>query len=116
MGDYIPRFKPGEAVTYTAVSDVSGGQIVALSGPRSVTPASNGAAEVVGLAAFDTKAGERVTVHSGGVQRPVASGAITAGDQVQAAIDGKASTGTTNPIGLALTTAADGDQVEVLWK
>lgn len=113
MGDYLPRFKPGEAVSYNATADLVGGQLVELTGARSVGVAGAASTKVVGVAAFDCKSGERVLVHSGGVQRPVASAAIAAGDQVQAAADGQAATGTTAPIGLALTAAAAGARVEV---
>ncbi|OYO16629.1 DUF2190 domain-containing protein [Enemella dayhoffiae] len=113
MGDYLPRFKPGEAVSFNATTALTGGQLVELTGPRSVGVAAAASTKVVGVAAFDCKVGDRVLVHSGGVQRPVASAAIAAGDQVQAAANGQAATGTTAPIGLALTAATAGARVEV---
>lgn len=49
----------------------------------------------------------------GQVQRIVASGEIAAGDVVQTAAAGKVATGSTAPIGKALTGGADGDLVEI---
>ena len=40
---------------------------------------------------------------------------VTAGDQVAAAAAGKAATGTTGALGVALSTAADGAPVRVLF-
>ena len=120
MADYLPKFKPGEAVTFTASADITGGRLVAVTGPRAVGPAAADSAAVVGVAAFDVKAGESVTVYTraGGVQRLTASGAITAGAKVSSAAAGKIQTvgATTNPVGLALgTAAADNDVIDVLF-
>ncbi len=106
MAEYVPLFTPGSAVTYTAQSDVIGGRLVEIVGDRAVAHAAADSAKVVGVAGFDAAAGEPVTVYSGGVQRPTAASAIDAGDRVSAAADGKAATGDTNPIGIALAAAA----------
>jgi hypothetical protein len=34
MADYLPKFKPGQAVTFTASADVTGGRLVAVTGNR----------------------------------------------------------------------------------
>jgi hypothetical protein len=120
MADYLPKFKPGQAVTFTASADVTGGRLVAITGNRTVGPAGADSAAVVGVAGFDAKAGERVTVftRAGGVQQLTASGAIAAGVKVSSAAAGKIQTlGTTaNPIGLALeAAAADNDVIDVLF-
>lgn len=120
MADYLPKFKPGEAVTFTASADVTGGRLVAVTGPRQVGPAGADSAAVAGVAAFDAKSGESVTVYTraGGVQRLTASGAIAAGDKISSAAAGKIQTvgATTNPIGLALApAAADNDVIDVLF-
>ncbi|PRI10924.1 DUF2190 family protein [Leucobacter massiliensis] len=120
MADYLPKFKPGQSVTFTASADVTGGRLVEVTGNRSVGPAGADSASVVGVAGFDAKAGERVTVftRAGGVQQLTASGPIAAGDKVSSAAAGKAQTlGTTeNPIGLALeAAAADNDVIDVLF-
>lgn len=120
MADYLPKFKPGQAVTFTASVDVAGGRLVAVTGPRTVGLAAADSAAVVGVAGFDAKAGERVTVftRAGGVHQLTAAGAIAAGAQVSAAAAGKAQTigATENPIGLALeAAAADNDVIDVLF-
>lgn len=114
MADYLPLFNPGTAVTFTASADVVGGRLVEITGDRTVAHAAAGSAKVAGVAAFNAAEGELVTVYSGGVQRPVASGAITAGDSVEAAADGMVVTATTGTkIGLALAGAADGETAQV---
>lgn len=120
MADYLPKFKPGQAVTFTASADVTGGRLVAITGNRTVGPAGADSAAVVGVAGFDALSGERVTVftRAGGVQQLVASGAIAAGAKVSAAATGKIQTvgSTVNPIGLALEpAAADNDVIDVLF-
>ncbi|GGH34185.1 capsid cement protein [Microbacterium album] len=120
MADYLPKFKPGEAVTFTASADVTGGRLVAVTGDRTVGPADADSAAVVGVAGFDAKSGERVTVftRAGGVHRLTAAGAIAAGASVISAADGKIATvgDGTNPIGLALAAAtANDDVIDVLF-
>lgn len=120
MADYLPKFKPGQAVTFTASADVIGGRLVSVTGNRTVGPAGADSASVVGVAAVDTVAGEKVTVftRAGGVQQLVASAAIAAGAKVTSAAAGKIVTqgAGTNPIGLALeAAAADLDVVDVLF-
>ncbi|MGO4488160.1 capsid cement protein [Microbacterium sp. 2RAF4] len=120
MADYLPKHLPGQAVTFTASADVTGGRLVSLTGAYSVGPAGADSAAVVGVAGFDAKSGESVTVYTraGGVQRLTASGAIAAAAKVSSAAAGKIQTigSTTNPIGLALqAAAADGDVIDVLF-
>jgi len=120
MADYLPKFKPGQAVTFNASADVTGGRLVVVTGNRTVGPAGADSAAVVGVAGFDAKSGERVTVftRAGGVHPLVANGAIAAGIKVSSAAAGKIQTvgDTTNPVGLALeTAAADNDVIDVLF-
>lgn len=120
MVDYLPKFKPGQAVTFTASADVTGGRLVEVTGNRTVGPAGADSADVVGVAGFDAKTGDAVTVYTraGGVHPLTASGAIVAGAKVSSAADGKIQTvGTTeNPVGLALEAAAtDNDVIDVLF-
>jgi hypothetical protein len=120
MADYLPKFKPGVAVTFTASSDVVGGRLVAVSGNRTVAPAPADSPAVVGTAGFDALAGEKVTVftRAGSVHQLIASGAIAAGAKVTSAAAGKIATigAGANPIGLALeSAAADLDVVDVLF-
>lgn len=114
MAQYTPLFQPGQAVTYTASADVVGGRVVEVTGDRTVAHAGAASVKVVGVAAHDAKSGESVTVFSGGVQRPTASGAIAAGAQVAAAATGLVATTAdgTGRIGVALAAAASGQPVQ----
>lgn len=111
MTDYLPKFKPGQAVTYKASAAVTGGRLVEVTGNRTVAHAGEDSAKVVGVAGFDAAAGDDVTVYAGGVQRLVASAAIEAGAAVTPADAGKATSGGTNKIGTALEAAAAVDDV-----
>ncbi|CAI9400424.1 hypothetical protein AESSP_00385 [Aestuariimicrobium sp. T2.26MG-19.2B] len=114
MPNYLPKIDRGAAITRTASADVTGGRVVEVTTSKAVAMAGADSAKVLGVALHDAKSGEAVTVSLDGVQRPVASGAITAGAKVYTAAGGAVSaTGTTNPIGIALETVADGAQVDV---
>jgi len=123
MADYTPRFKPGQAITLQASAAITGGRLVAVSGSGTVATAGADSALVVGVAGFDVAAsGDKVTVYAGGVQKLVASGAITAGAGVVSDTGGKCKSATTATaaaagtlLGRALTTTTtDGDIVDVL--
>jgi hypothetical protein len=123
MADYVPRFKPGQAITSQASAAITGGRLVAVSGSGTVATAGADSALVVGVAAFDVAAsGDKVTLYNGGVQKLVASGAITAGAGVVSDTGGKVKSATTATaaaagtlLGRALTTVTtDLDIVEVL--
>ncbi|PFG19867.1 capsid cement protein [Serinibacter salmoneus] len=109
MASHIHMFKPGAAVTCAAGADITGGQVVAISGDREVSPAGAASTAVFGVAATDVKDGEDVLVLRGGVQELVASAAIAAGARVAAAAGGKVATATENTIGLAITAASAAD-------
>jgi hypothetical protein len=120
MADYLPRFKPGEAVSMGTSADVTGGRLVIPSGVNTVAPATADAANVVGIAGTDATSGDKVLVftRAGGIQKLTASAAISAGARVVAATGGKIATiaSNSNPIGIALqTAAADGDVIDVLF-
>lgn len=120
MADYLPKFKPGQAVTFTASAAVTGGRLQAVTGNLTCADAGADSAAVIGVAGFDASTGESVTVftRAGGVHPLVASGAIAAGAKVISAAGGKVATvgGGTNPIGIALrAAAADLDVVDVLF-
>lgn len=119
MADYLPKFKPGQAVTFKASAAVTGGREVVVTGNRTVGPAGADAL-AIGTAGFDAAIGEDVTVflRGNGVHELVAAGAIAAGAKVITATGGKVATigSGTNPIGVALVAAAaDLDLVEVLY-
>lgn len=121
MADYLPKFKPGQAVTLTVgATAVVGGRLVEVSVANTVIPAAADSAKVVGVAGFDAATGEPVTVFTrpSGVHRLVASGAIAVGAKVISAAAGKIATigAGANPVGIALTAAnADNDVIDVLF-
>lgn len=126
MGDYVPKYDAGPEITSQASATITGGQLVAVSGAGTVGVAGANALNWVGVAAFDVASGDKLTIHTGGVQRLVASGTVTAGDIVVAAASGQVSTlaavstptaadvtNTRAIVGIALTTATNGNVVEV---
>ncbi|AON97299.1 head scaffolding protein [Gordonia phage Hedwig] len=110
MGDAAVLHKPGEAVTLTAGADITGGQLVYLSGDLVVSPTTGALSTVRGVAAHDAKSGEKVTVLSGVVVELAADGAIAAGALVVSAAAGAAATIASNTfdklVGIAESAAA----------
>lgn len=121
MADYLPHFKPGQAITLTvATTAVVGGRLVSINGVKTVAPSGADVSTVVGVAGHDAAVGDPVLVftRAGGVHGLTASAAITAGAKVMSAAAGKIATigAGANPIGIALETAtADGDIIDVLF-
>lgn len=118
MAEYVPLHIPGKAITRTASAAITGGQLVRVSGPGTVAPTSAASADWLGVAANDCASGDQVSIYLEGVQRLVASGAITAGATVEGAAAGAVAAHTNgtndiNVVGLALTTVANGAIVEV---
>jgi predicted RecA/RadA family phage recombinase len=118
MTDYLPKFKPGEAITRTASAAIVGGRMVVVSGSGTVAESAAANAAWLGVAAHDAAIGDPVTIFKGGVQRPLASAAITAGDIVVTAAAGRvvtnAAPGAGQQVGIALTTQTTaGQPVEV---
>jgi hypothetical protein len=120
MAEYLPIYKPGQALTLKASATITAGQVVAVSGVGTVAPAGANAGNVVGVAAFDAVTNDNVTVYAGGVQNVLASGTVTAGDIVVAGAAGTVATlaAVTTPtaadvtntraiLGVALTTGTD---------
>ena len=111
MADHLPKFTGG-AVTFTTSAIVTGGQVVEVTGDRTVGPATAASAKAIGTAAHDAASGAKVVVHlSGPVDTAVSAAAILAGAKVEAAAAGKIQTATTGYVlGIALTAATGGDQ------
>lgn len=86
MSDYTPVYVPGKVITMTASATILGGQPLVVSGSGTVAPAASLASpSVIGVAASDTPLNGRVTVYARGiVHETVATGTVTAGDQVGA--------------------------------
>lgn len=119
MAEYLPLHQPGKAITRQASAAITAGNLVSVTGSGTVAP--SGAADVawLGVAAFDAGSGDNVTVYSGGIQRCVAgTGGVTAGQLVHAGATGTVVTHTNGTqdycvVGVALTTATQGNLVEV---
>lgn len=112
MADYLPKFKPGTAITRLANAAITGGQLVTAGG----LVAGAGSADWLGVASHDVPTGGLFGVYSEGVQRLTASGAIAVGARVKAAANGQITTYTAGTdaadtlVGIALdaaTTAGD---------
>ena len=118
MSEYLPRFTPGQNVTHTAAADLVGGQLVEITADRTVGPAAAGSLKVAGVVGNDCKAGGEVVVYMipGHVHWVEAAAVVAAGDQIEAAADGKVTAGTTAPIGIALKAAEAGAVVEFLGR
>lgn len=121
MADYVPIYKPGEAVPMSVSAAVTGGKAVKVSGSGTVATAAAAADIIVGIAAQDAAAsGDRITVFARGtVHTLTASGTVTAGDIVEGAAAGAVATHTqgTNDVrsfGIALTTATTGNPVQIM--
>lgn len=120
MGDYLPKFQPGHTITRIASAAIVGGRMVVVSGTGTVAESAAANAAWLGVAAHDAAIGQEVTIFKGGVQRPLASAAITAGDIVVTAATGRVATnaapGAGQQVGIALTTqAAAGSPVDVAF-
>lgn len=114
MPNYLPKVDTKHSITRTASADITGGRVVEVTNSGQVAMAAADSAKVLGVAMHDAKSGQPVTVSLDKIQRPQASGAITAGAKVYTGANGVVSaTGTNNPIGIALNTVADGAQVDV---
>lgn len=117
MAEYLPIYKPGQALTLKASATITGGQLVAVSGAGTVAPAGAASAAWIGVAAFDAAVNDNVTIHCGGVQSLTSSGTVAAGDQIVSGAAGVVATGTpASPgafVGIALTAATGGAKVRV---
>ena len=114
MAEYLPIFKPGQAITLKASAAITGGQVVEVTGAGTVGPAGANSTKVVGVAGFDAAINDYVTVYAGGVQNCTSAGVITAGDLVAAAASGNVATNAAPAagvqIGIALSTTAGASQ------
>lgn len=119
MPEYQPLYVDGDAIARQASAAITGGQLVYVSGSGTVAPTTAATPSWLGVAAFDAISGGLVTVFPDGIQRLVASAAITAGATVEAAASGQVAphtngTNDVNIVGVALNTVtAAGQLVEV---
>lgn len=112
INEAVPYYSEGYIFTCHVGADVTGKRLVIVSSNANaerpvVSPATAGSA-ALGVAAYDAKAGQGVTVYRAPSVMPITAGAaITAGQRVEAGADGKVvpySSGI--PLGVALADAA----------
>lgn len=92
MADYNPIFAGGNKPrTYTAGAAITGGQVVALSAPDTVSPAGATSKAAVGVAAHDAASGTEVAVWPlpGVTHEVTASAAVAVGDNLATAANGQ---------------------------
>ena len=124
--EYLPVFKPGQAITLKASATITAGQIVVITGVGTVGPAGANAANWIGVASTDAAVNDNVAIYADGVQSVTTSGTVTAGDVVVCAAAGAVSTlaAVTTPtaadvtntrgiVGVAISTATTGLKVRV---
>lgn len=114
MSDHLLKFKPGQAVTFTASTAITGGQVVEVTGNRTVgVPTAAASLKTVGTAGHDAAIGDQVVVHlNGPVDTMTAAAAIAAGVNVENATLGKVQTATTGrALGITLNAATAADQI-----
>ena len=113
MADHLLKFKPGQAVTFTASTAITGGRLVEVTGDRTVGTAGAASTKAIGTAGHDAAIGDQVTVHiAGPVDTFVSAAAIAAGVNIEAAASGKAQPATTGRVlGLSLNATTAADQV-----
>jgi|Deesub1362A_J573_1020465.scaffolds.fasta_scaffold01139_11 predicted RecA/RadA family phage recombinase len=116
----VLEYAEGRFIRMTAGADITAGQLVEITGDEEVSPATAGSTSVIGVALTDASQNELVTVVTEGVVSVTASGAVSAGDKVQAAADGKVSAWSASAagdsakiVGVALEDAADGNTVKI---
>lgn len=114
MADHLLKFKPGQAVSFTATTAITGGQVVEVTGNRTVgVPTGAASTKAIGTAGHDAAIGDQVIVWlAGPVDTMTSAAAITAGASVEAATLGKVQTATTGrSLGITLNAATAADQI-----
>jgi hypothetical protein len=120
MPDYVPVYQGAKPYPANASATILGGQLVEATTTGSVGPAGLNSVKVVGVAAHDAGAGQRVTVHpiAGNVHESTHPAGGSTGDVMTAAASGNvastaagtaAAAGT--DLGVALSTAAAGAKI-----
>ena len=112
----------GKFIPTKAAADIAAGQLVEVVGDGEVQPTAGASSKVLGVALMNAKAGEKVTVVRKSVIIVTASEAITAGDLVKSAADGKVAkfaAGTDDPsllLGFALTGGAADEEITIVLR
>lgn len=127
MGECVPLYRPGSQLTAYAEAAITGCRFVAISDPKRgpvidggldtgvtggniVVSLAGADAAAVGVASDDCAIGKLVTIFTSGYVVPVtASGAITAGVELELDTNGRVKVYADGiKVGMALDTAADG--------
>jgi hypothetical protein len=111
MAEYTPVHNPGHEVTFIAGATIVGGQLVAVTGAMTVSPAGADSGKIAGVAAHDAASGTKVTVFVNGfVHETISTGTIAAADNVASGAAGVIVTqgAAVNRLGVALTAATGG--------
>jgi predicted RecA/RadA family phage recombinase len=112
MAEHTPHYLPADRLPSTTSADVTGGQVVVVSGNNTVAPIAAPNEAWLGVAAHDAASGKALVVYTEGVHLVPASGSISAGKPVIGATGGAVAAfanGTDEPeeiIGTALSAAA----------
>lgn len=114
-------FRPGHDITLKADAALTGKTFAKFTGGSGTQPTGTTADagdRPAGVVAHDVDSGGVVHVRVGGIVPVTAGGEITAGGDVSVGTDGQAVATPTDGvvIGIAVTTAASGDDVAVLLK
>lgn len=95
-----------------AGADLTAGQVVELTANMTVSPTSGASTKVLGVAMFDVKKDEPIAVEAEGLFKLTAASAITAGDRIDSAADGKVAKAASGVgIGIALSDAGADEPV-----
>ena len=63
MADHLPKFKPGQAVTFTAGGNITGGNVVEVgAADRTVVVAGAASVKALGTAGHDAQTGDKLVV------------------------------------------------------
>lgn len=96
-----------------ADGDLIKGRIVEVTGDMKVAHTKASSEKIIGVAMFDVENGGETAVETEGLFKLLAASAITAGDKVTSAADGKVATGTSNTCGIAISDAGTDEYVFV---
>jgi hypothetical protein len=114
MAENTPAYFPADRLPRTTSAQVTGGQVLVVSGNDTVAPSSGASSAWLGIAGHDAASGAQVVVYTAGVHLVAASGAIAAGALVIPATGGAVADQSTpsaandvQVVGIALSAAAN---------
>ena len=118
----VLEYPEGRIVNFTAGANITAGQLVEVTGDKTVSPAAADSKAVVGVALADANAGDPVPVVTRGFTWVTAAAAVTAGGLVKAAANGQitAYASGTDPadaiVGVVVVGASAGSQALIMLK